>query len=77
MEGSKTRVNPPNQVLVLTAQKVLSCSGRAGISLHLMGKYIEYLIAARLEPNNTFVVGLYFYQSPQDPTFPLTALGNK
>ena len=38
---------------VLSSQKVLSGSGRAG-SLRLMGKYIDHRLVARPEPDNTF-----------------------
>jgi len=38
---------------MLTSQKVLSGSGRAG-RLRLMGKYIDHRLVARPEPDNTF-----------------------
>jgi len=38
---------------VLSSQKVLSGSGRAG-RLRIMGKYIDHRLVARSEPDNTF-----------------------
>jgi len=48
----RKRTNLINSI-VLSSQKVLSASGRAG-RLRFMGKYIDHRIVARPEPDNTF-----------------------
>jgi len=53
---------------VLSSQKLLSSSGRAG-RLRLMGKYIDHRLVARTEPDNTFWTDSTVGHKSYDPCF--------